>query len=65
MLFKENQIKFMQKIGISVASFDSLTDADCELIEQKVAEYLQKYGFNNEYEPTKSGAMCESILDLL
>lgn len=65
MLFTENQIKFMQEIGVSVVSFDDLTDADYELIEEKVSNHLQKNGFDANYGSTEAGKMCESILDLL
>ena len=34
-------------------------------IEEAVADYLQINGFDEDYNITPEGAMCESILDLL
>lgn len=65
MTFSKNQIEFMKKIGISVDFSKKLSDADIEIIEDKVSEHLQKSGFDKDYMPTKEGKMCESILDLL
>lgn len=65
MLFNELQIDFMKKIGISIASFENLNDSDFVLIEEKVSDHLLKFGFDANYEPTKEGIMCESILDIL
>ena len=65
MKFSENQIEFMKKIGISINFSGNLSDSDYELIEEKVSEHLQKNGFDENYEPTEEGRMCESILDLL
>lgn len=64
-MFSKKQIEFMHKIGISINSFDNLTDSDYEQIETKVSEHLQKKGFDKDYSPTKDGEMCESILDML
>ena len=65
MKFSENQIKFLKKIGISINSFDYLSDEDIDVIEEKVSEHLQKKGFNKDYSATADGEMCESILDRL
>lgn len=65
MKFNDNQIEFMKKIGISINSFDNLSDEDIDLIEDKVSEHLQKRGFNKDYSTTRDGQMCESILDML
>jgi len=58
MEFNKTQIEFLNKIGISTVYF-------YELLEERVSEYLQKYGFNANYEPTEEGRICESILDIL
>ena len=64
MKFNNNQIEFMKKIGISI-NHESISDSDILLIEEKVSEYLQKKGFNEDYSPNQEGEMCESILDML
>lgn len=65
MKFNEKQIELVQRIGVSVNSFDSLTDEEIEQIEEKVSEHLQKHGFDKDYKPTEEGKICESILDEL
>lgn len=65
MKFNKNQIDFMERIGLSIPASGEVSDSDCELIEEKVAEHLQKHGFGENYEPTDEGKICESILDLL
>lgn len=64
MKFNKNQIEFMKKIGISI-NFEDISDDDALLIEDKVSDYLQKKGFNEDYSLTEDGEMCESILDML
>lgn len=64
MKFNNNQIEFMKKIGISI-NHENISDSDILLIEEKVPEYLQKKGFNEDYSPNQEGEMCESILDML
>lgn len=64
MKFSEQQIAFMKEIGIDV-DFDKLTDEDMVIIEDKVANELETKGFDEDYEPTEIGKMCESILDIL
>ena len=63
MAFSENQIAFMKKSGITVEFSNPLSDADYEMIEDMVATYLQKHGFDKDYLPTEEGELCESILD--
>lgn len=64
MKFKNTQIEFMKKIGISIKQ-KNISDSDILLIEEKVSEYLQEKGFNEDYSPNQEGEMCESILDML
>ncbi len=54
----------MKEIGISI-NFSNISDDDYVAIEEKVSEYLQKKGFNEDYSPNEDGKMCESILDML
>ena len=63
--FSEKQISFLEKIGISINSFDNISDEEIDEVEEKVSEYLQKKGFNKDYSATADGEMCESILDML
>lgn len=64
MKFKNTQIEFMKKIGISIKQ-KNISNSDILLIEEKVSEYLQEKGFNEDYSPKQEGEMCESILDML
>lgn len=64
MKFKNTQMEFMKKIGISIKQ-KNISDSDILLIEEKVSEYLQEKGFNEDYSPNQEGEMCESILDML
>ena len=63
-MFNKMQKEFMKKIGISV-NFDHLTDDDYMTIEEIVSKRLQVKGFDQNYQPTEEGMMCESILDKL
>ena len=65
MKFNKKHIEFMQRIGLSIPASGEISDSDCELIEEKVSEYLQEHGFDKNYEPTEEGKNCEEILDLL
>lgn len=64
MKFNEKQIEFMRDIGI-VVDFEKLSDADLVLIEEKVADRLETSGFDEDYNVTDEGKMCESILDMI
>lgn len=64
MKFKNTQIEFMKKIEISIKQ-KNISNSDILLIEEKVSEYLQEKGFNEDYSPNQEGEMCESILDML
>ena len=61
MKFKKEQIEFMKKIGLDVEK----NEVDESEIEEIVSENLQKNGFDENYNITPDGTMCESILDLL
>lgn len=62
--FNNKQITFMKKLGLNL-NFSKLSDNDVFAIEDIVATHLQSNGFDKEYNPTKDGLMCESILDTL
>ena len=55
----------MQLVGLDINPNKALTDNEKIVIEDKVSNYLQINGFDEEYKPTREGLMCESILDLL
>lgn len=53
-----NQIVFLNKINVDPnSSFD--------IIEEAVADYLEVYGFDENYNVTNEGKICESILDYI
>lgn len=62
-MFTQEQLEFMKKIGLNVAP--PFSDDDYIAIEEQVGDYLQIYGFDEQYEPTADGRMCEAILDAL
>ncbi len=63
-MFTENQIKFMQLLGIE-ADFDNLSDDELVQIEERVGNELQRAGFGIDNAITDTGKLCESILDKL
>ena len=54
----------MKSIGIDV-DFSNLSDDDLVLIEEKVADKYEVSGLDKDYNPTETGKMCESILDMM
>ena len=64
MKFNESQIDFIKSIGLKL-DFENMTDDNLVEIENKVALTLQKLGFDENYQVTDVGRMCESILDQL
>lgn len=64
MKFNNKQIEFMRNIGIDV-DFDNLSDDDIINIEDKVADKYEMEGLDEKYNPTETGKMCESILDMM
>lgn len=65
MKLNKQQVEFIRKLGLNINPNRPLTDDEESMVEEKVANHLQVYGFDEEYKPTKEGIMCESILDLL
>lgn len=61
-MFDEKQIEFMDSMGLD---FTDLSDENLEKIEDVISEKLQKSGFDENYNVTDIGKMCESILDIL
>lgn len=60
-MFSEKQINFMKQIGLSI-NFENLSYSETDRVEEMVSEYLQGQGFDEEYDPTEEGEICESIL---
>lgn len=52
------QIALMQSLGLN-------QDTPLDIIEDKVSEYLEKNGFDENYNITDEGKICESILDCI
>lgn len=63
-MFNDKQMEFLKSIGIDI-DFEHPSDDDLVMVEDTVAEKLQVSGFDDDYEITEIGKMCESILDLL
>ena len=63
-MFSEEQIFFMKSLGLEL-DFENLSDDDWSSIEDVVADKLEVSGFDENYNITPIGTMCESILDLL
>ena len=54
----EIQVKFMQSLGLNL-------DMPYDVIEDKVSDYLERNGFDEDYNITEVGKVCESILDYI
>ena len=63
-LFNNEQINFMKKIGLLI-NFKKPSDKEFTQIEETTSRYLQEKGFDDNYNPTKEGIICEEILDIL
>lgn len=61
-MLTNNEKAFIASLGLKL-DFDNLTDDDLGEIEDIVADALQINGFDDDYNPTSIGVMCESILD--
>jgi hypothetical protein len=63
-MFANNEILFMKSLNIN-ADFNNPSDNDLVEIEDKVSTALLKLGFEKNYNITKIGVLCETILDKL
>lgn len=63
-MFANNEILFMKTLNIN-ADFNNPSDNDLVEIEDKVSTALLKLGFDEDYNPTETGVICETILDKL
>ena len=65
-MFNKAQLEFLNAIGVKIdGSVSPLPDAALTEIEDVAGNYLQIHGFDENYNPTETGKMCESILDHL
>ena len=55
---------FKKKIGITF-DFNNMSNDDLIELEDIVPKVLQKSVFDKEYNPTKTGLMYESVLDVI
>lgn len=62
-MFTDEEIQYMKNVlGLNL-DFNNLSDDDWLLIEETVADRLGIYGFDENYEPTPDGLMCEALID--
>ena len=62
-MFTKNQIDFMRNRGFDIDFNNKLSDDDYIKIEKKASHLLQTEGFDENYEPTQIGIICEEIID--
>lgn len=62
-MFTDKEISYMKhELGLDL-DFSNLSDDDWLLIEETVADRLGTHGFDENYEPTPDGIICETIID--
>lgn len=54
----EKQVQLLKKIGVN-------PDAEFDIIEESVGDYLNTYCLDENYTPNEDGLICESILDYI
>lgn len=62
--FAHEQIIFIKSLGLEV-DFNNLSVDNLMQIEEVVANELQRSGFDENYNITDVGKICESILDII
>lgn len=60
-MFSPEEIKFMRSIGLEL-DFDNLSGDDYILIDDVVGDWLVLHELDEDYNPSPTGEMCESIL---
>lgn len=63
--FSDKQRELLKRIDLPFDVDADLSDDEICILAESVADYLEVYGLDSQYEPTVEGAICESILDLL
>lgn len=62
-MFDKMQKNYISSLGIDV-DFNSLTREDIQKIKITVKENLDKKGFDQNYNLTPEGVMCQTILEV-
>ena len=62
-MFDRMQKYYISSLGIDV-DFNSLTEEDVQKIKITVKENLDKKGFDQNYNLTPEGVMCQTILEV-
>lgn len=62
-MFTKEQINFLKNNNIALSFEKGSEKIDFFTLEKEVSLLLQQQGFDENYEPTEIGLMCESILD--
>lgn len=65
MVMNEKQLEMVEKVGIKFPIRIPLPTDQLFELEDKVSSYLIKYCFDENYEISEEGRVCESILDML
>lgn len=63
--FKDKHAEFAPGIGIQFDIMQDLTDERVDALTDALSTHLQRHGFDENYAPTESGAMCEEMLDII
>ena len=63
-MFDKMQKNYLSSLGIEV-DLDSPTKEDIRKIKSAVQEKLDKKGFDQNYNLTPEGVMCQTILEVL
>lgn len=63
-MFTEEEIEVMKSLGLD-CDFNHLPGDNpyWDVIDEVVKDELMYDGFNEKYEPTKTGVLCEGLID--
>ena len=62
-LFNDEQLNMFKEIGRPIED-RSYSDDEIIELDELIADRLMYSGFDEDYNPTKEGIICESILDI-
>ena len=63
-MFDKMQKNYLSSLGVEV-NFDTPTEEEIQKIKVAVQETLDKKGFDQNYNLTPEGVMCQTILEVL
>ncbi len=63
--FNKDQLEILHKISFDFDVQKNLSSEEYFEIDEKVDDYLMKFGFDKDYVPNDIGLICESIMDIL